>query len=396
MNKKIICSIVMGILCVSLISCSNGENATENNKQNEKYKKEAEMIEDCNEYSLEKYMKPYWEGDVIYNESVLPLKNAEGKMEPITLMYDIGAIVSVKNSALQKVYEEGKDYILEDGKLEILTSGSIPTIDYDFMYPSMQYGNSNPDSVMAHRTNGYMYFSEGSVFHYMQLAVTYIPKGTWEGPVPKQKSTLLKKTMEKLTTNQDLKVIVYGDSISVGANSSKFVNAAPYCENYFEMVVNSLTKDYGSKITFENPSVGGVASKWGVENAKALVADKNPDLVIVAFGMNDGSAGVNTEVFKNNIVKIIDTIKTSNPDCEFILVAPMIQNKDWPNAAMQAMYLEPLNSLEQEGCVVADVTSVHEYLLTRKRYVDMTGNHVNHPNDFLVRLYAQVIFELFQ
>ena len=112
--------------------------------------------------------------------------------------------------------------------------------------------------------------------------------------------------------------------------------------------------------------------------------------------MNDGSAGVSEEVFKNNIVQIMNTIKKENPNCEFILVAPMIQNKNWPNAAMQEAYLEPLNSLEKEGCAVADITSMHAYLLTRKSYIDMTGYHVNHPNDFLVRLYAQVIFELFK
>lgn len=393
MFKQLVSLFVILTLCFTLTACSNEEN---NKEENEKYKKAATTVKDLNKFSLEEYIKPYWSDGVVYNESVLPLRNTKGEMEPITLMYDIGAIVSVKNSALNRVYKEGRDYVVENGKLKILTTGSISTIDYAAMYPSIEYGAMYPETVQPHKTNGYMYFAEGSTFHKMQLAVTYIPKNKWTGPIPKQKSDLLKKTMEKLTNKQDLKIVIFGDSISVGANSSKFVGTAPYCDNYFEMVVNSLETKYKSNITFENPSVGGVKSSWGVENAKSLVAEEKPDLVIIAFGMNDGSAGVSEEVFKNNIVQIMNTIKKENPNCEFILVAPMIQNKNWPNAAMQEAYLEPLNSLEKEGCAVADITSMHTYLLTRKSYIDMTGNHVNHPNDFLVRLYAQVIFELFK
>ena len=30
-------------------------------------------------------------------------------------------------------------------------------------------------------------------------------------------------------------------------------------------------------------------------------------------------------------------------------------------------------------------------LHSRKRFIDTTGNHVNHPNDFFHRLYAQYL-----
>lgn len=392
MKKYLILAVVfLGLLGLSVCLLKKW-----NSEDNEEYEMLASKVEDCNEYVLDKYMQPYWNGDVVYNESVMPLKNEEGEMEPITLMYDIGAIVSVKNSRLNTVYEEGTDYILEDGKLKILDSGSIPTIEYDYMYPTVQFATMNPDNVQHHRTKGYMYFAEGSTFHYMQLAVTYVPKGSWEGPIPMSKADQLPKTMEKLQNGEELKLVVYGDSISVGANSSKFVNSAPYCENYFEMLVHTLENKYNSKITLINSSKGSITSSWGVENAQELVADNKPDLVIIAFGMNDGSNGTNTIAFQNNINKIMEIVRGDNPDCEFVLVAPMLQNVDWPTAAMQNLYIESLNELETTGCAVADITSVHEYLLTRKRYMDMTGNHVNHPNDFLVRLYAQIINTMFQ
>ena len=43
---------------------------------------------------------------------------------------------------------------------------------------------------------------------------------------------------------------------------------------------------------------------------------------------------------------------------------------------------------------LADLTSVWTELLKHKRDWDLTGNGVNHPNDFGHRLYAQVLSAL--
>ena len=46
-----------------------------------------------------------------------------------------------------------------------------------------------------------------------------------------------------------------------------------------------------------------------------------------------------------------------------------------------------------QGDILVNMTDVHDHLLTRKRFVDMTGNNINHPNDYLIRVYAQVILK---
>ena len=72
----------------------------------------------------------------------------------------------------------------------------------------------------------------------------------------------------------------------------------------------------------------------------------------------------------------------------------MLANKDVAGfAGYQEDYLPELLALEEEGTAVADLTSIHKYLITKKRYFDMTGNNVNHPNDFFARFYAQVILQ---
>ena len=59
----------------------------------------------------------------------------------------------------------------------------------------------------------------------------------------------------------------------------------------------------------------------------------------------------------------------------------------------QIKFAEKLLELETEGVVVANMTRLHQDLLKRKNYADMTGNNINHPNDYLARVYAQVLLK---
>ena len=61
-------------------------------------------------------------------------------------------------------------------------------------------------------------------------------------------------------------------------------------------------------------------------------------------------------------------------------------------ASMQDMIAEASNELLLTS--LADMTALWQDLLMRKHDVDLTGNGVNHPNDFGHRLYAQVILAL--
>ncbi len=101
--------------------------------------------------------------------------------------------------------------------------------------------------------------------------------------------------------------------------------------------------------------------------------------------------------YKANIKSIISDVRNTNPECEFILVSTMLANPESTGFyGRQPEYVKPLSEIEQEieGVAFADVTSAHEFILTRKKFWDMGGNGVNHPSDFLARIYAQIILEL--
>ena len=70
----------------------------------------------------------------------------------------------------------------------------------------------------------------------------------------------------------------------------------------------------------------------------------------------------------------------------------MLPNPKSSYAQLQGLFhISMVEDLQTNGVAVADVTAVHESLLARKRYSDMTGNNINHPNDYLARVYAQTL-----
>jgi len=125
-----------------------------------------------------------------------------------------------------------------------------------------------------------------------------------------------------------------------------------------------------------------------------VLEGEEPDLVIIAFGMNDGTNKISPEQYAANISAMIEKVEAANTAAELILVAPMLANPDTYFAGNQAEYAAALQSIAatRAGTIaVADLTAVHQQLLRYKNYADLTGNNVNHPNDFLIRCYAQVL-----
>src|SRR5690606_21919188 len=123
-----------------------------------------------------------------------------------------------------------------------------------------------------------------------------------------------------------LKIVFYGNSIEVGGNTSGYLGVKPFMPNWTQLVVYQLRSTYTSDISYINNAKGGMVAQWGVENAEERVANEKPDLVVIAFGMNDGTFGVPESTFIGQLQKIMETASKNNPNCEFILVTPMLAN----------------------------------------------------------------------
>lgn len=341
---------------------------------------------------LDSSLLPFWKADTIYQEAVQPIKNNDGVPEG-KLLFKAQRILSVKDTYLKKVYRKDKDWKYRDGKIILTKRSAIPYFTAEEL---LFEGKKEGTSLRAKKEGYYVLFSEAGLLQSRQLAVTYVKeKGSnWSGPLPVFDEKLLPATVDRLKSGQPLKIVFYGNSIETGANSSITLNQPPFLPTWPEMIVYNLKRHYTRAIAYKNVSKGGMSAKWGMENTAALVNPGNPDLVIIGFGMNDGTAKVTPDIFIEQIKGIMRTVKQANPSCEFIVIATMLANPDAVHSGIQKEYRQPVLNLKTEGVAVADMTSIHEELLRHKAYQDMTGNNINHPNDYLARWYAQVISAL--
>jgi len=334
-------------------------------------------------------MAPFWQGDIQYNESVL-MVSVNNKPAEASLLYPPVRIISVRNARLTITYARGSDWNYINGKLVLSSNSKCPFLTDSQLYPAESDSNT-----MNKTGGGYILFHEGSYFHDHQLVVTY-EKSTatgWQGPVPQYSENSMPKTIARLKNGKPLTVVLYGCSTSAGSNASAFTEVPPYEPSFGQLVIDKLRETYKSKITFYNPSVGGTTAEWGVKNVRSLVSSKKPDLVIIEFGMNDAyNGGYAPDIFKNNILTIINDVKAANQEAEFILIGPLHAN---PEASLfegkQPQYEAKLEELKGTGVIVVNMTGVHTELLKHKKLLDMTGNNVNHPNDYLIRWFGQEI-----
>ncbi len=347
-------------------------------------------------YDLDTYLLPVWEGDTVFYETALFV----GKTDCAPLLYDIKEVVGVYNYGLDVEYKEGKDYIIKDGKICRVKGGNMPFIPVDEYYLTKPNAQLELKIVnnreVAPRGKTYLAFGEKDTFTKYQIAVTYKHAGK-NIPAPIGKSQRFKNFIKKLKEDKSASVVFYGDSITVGCNASGTATGGftkPNADSFSVMIYKKLQNVYDAKINFRNTAVGGWSSKQGIEAFSERVTNEFSDLMVLGFGMND--ALTETKTYAERIENMALSFKEKNPDGEIVLIASMYPNTESNRLGKQEEFREELYKMEEKYpfVAVADMTEMHYNILEMgKRYRDMTGNNVNHPNDFLIRIYAQVILK---
>lgn len=339
-------------------------------------------------------LRPFWEGEVTEGESVLFIKEGTDGEGRASVLFPIQEVLAVRNSAGDVTFEHGKDFIWKPDTREIIVppGSRIPvrsTQELRRPAKSQQYQLTHRDGKGEILFGGRLEYAE------MQTCITYRhAPDLWAGKLPRFDESILPRSIHKLRNKEPLSIVVLGDSISAGANASGMYYAAPYQPAYPELLRIHLEKQTGTPVTLANPSVGGMSAPWGVTQVDTVLKS-NPDLVVIAFGMND-SSGRSPADYQDAIKQTIDKIREKKPECEFILVASMLGNHNWVTLKNElfGQYRNKLNELTSPSVALADLTSVWEKFLRLKQDWDQTGNGVNHPNDFGHRVYAQVISAL--
>ncbi len=343
---------------------------------------------------LRELLRPFWLTDTMYGESVLFLQDDPGKPPRATLLLPPVRVLAVRDPSGEVTYQEGRDYTWKPGAREIaLPAGS--TISFRTPQDLRRPPKSQPYALTHRDGNGEILFGGGHEYHDMQATVTYThAPDAWTGPRAAFAGDRLPRTLAQLEAKQPLTIVLLGDSISTGCNASGWAKTAPFQPPYQDLLVRRLEIEYGAPIALTNLAVGGTDTAWGLANIDKVIEGR-PDLVILAFGMNDAGGRPASE-YQANIRAMLERVAKACPAAECILVATMRGNEDWTTLRHELFpkYRDALAELCRPGVVLADMTSLWTEALKHKPDRDLTGNGVNHPNDFGHRLYAQVLSAL--
>lgn len=357
---------------------------------------------------MTEWLDKLWGGTTVYEEPICFSQAASSEYTGGSLLFNPTQILRVTSPDGTKEYEPVKDYEWRGNQLIRTADSSIPFLSRSLY--CLPYIGEADTSWLRFADQGIYCRIFPEIIDY-QVLVTYEHNDSWSGSIPENQMSFLPLTLKKLTENEPLRLVFYGDSITAGWEASGYdetvidmgtlkemhikYHKAPYMPTWAELVTAALKTHYHhNEIIKMNRAAGGSTSAWGREHARELVNSKQPDFVILAFGMNNMQQ--EPEEFKEDILAIIATIRLANPNCEFLLVSPMV-----PNPEIHGFRKNKLPDQEQAlyqiqssytGIAVAPIHSIFLELLQRgKHYLELSGNCINHPNDFSIRIYAQAI-----
>ncbi len=360
------------------------------------------------------YLRPIWDTDRIYDETALFV----GETGSVTLMYTPTnpKEVVVRDITLGVTYTYGIDYTISGNKVTRVAGGNLPYRSYEEYYlkePVLVNGvpqNWRVDTVEDdYRYSGtrYMYYAEAYEGASRHVTFTYNKSESWTGTTIEGDNNA-QAFINQLKTEKEANILFYGDSITVGCNASGTQwggNRNPFLPSWDDLVTNSLAKMYGANITKYNCAVGGWTTAQGAENFTSKAAEvgadlSNIDLLVLAFGMNDPAT--EDSKYIADIKLMINTYYAENPNGNVILVSPMLPNTQskmvygnhhlWEGALNKVKNSQEYAS---KNISLAKVFTMFNELVTvsGKLSRDHLGNNINHPTDFGVRIYAQVILK---
>jgi acyl-CoA thioesterase-1 len=328
-------------------------------------------------------VEPFWLSPSMRDESLLFVDRGGGPAVARLLFHPSGP-VALTSASGEMIFEAERDFVVDarSGVITRTAASRIPFTTLGELYPA-----DDPFVLIADEDD----------FHRRQVAATYAhDRDAWHGHVSRTAAASLPGTFQRLAAGQPLTLSLAGDSISEGYNASGYLGVPPHQPPYGALVADAVAQLGGSSVTLHNLATAGWTSDDGAADVERVAATQ-PDLLMIAFGMNDaGYAGAAD--FIVNIARIMEGVRATSPEVEFVLVSPMLPNPHWRYPIMERFpeYRDALARLcaTATGAALADVTSLWRDLLIRKSVHDLTGNGINHPNDFGHRLYAQAILGL--
>jgi acyl-CoA thioesterase I len=275
-------------------------------------------------------------------------------------------------------YVEGKDFAVDyaAGQVRRVPGSSIPDYSKNSLFGRKDFDHRN--------FPGFGNYKE-FVF------VDYRHRDPFSWPVQARQDRLLSRTKARLKQGQPLTIAAFGDSITAGGDAT-----APELI-YWQRWIAALRKRYRkATITGVNSATGGDTTVQGLARLEQKVLSIKPDLVLVAFGMNDQNVGsVPLDRFEANLGEMVDRIRKETP-AEIVLLSSCLPNPNWhyTSGRMPEYGRVTAKVAADKRCAFADVLTNWRAVVDRKKPEDLLSNNVNHPNDFGHSIYVHVLEKL--
>ncbi|MBR3593534.1 MAG: hypothetical protein IKL44_02555 [Clostridia bacterium] len=369
---------------------------------------------DLTKYDHDLYTQKVWKGDTVYHETAVIYKDRT----EIKLMHPVKDIISVRSYDLGTYYVEGYDFeINAAGNLVILPGSKIPAADWGITVDpttATKFWESDDANV------GITEFSDQTCTN-STIVITYKHEDNWAGATQTSVEDEL-DVFKKLRDGEDVHIVFYGDSMTSGwsasggktdvytaandgTTESAGLNYAPYAPNWMVMFIDGLKKEYpDADITWENLSLGGKDSTWGLANFEArynLLNNKDIDLFLIGWGINDDGAGNSVTTFKSNQQGIFNAVRAKCAD-----VSVLFYGANCTNTFSKMYEKETLLGYETankeiaaaaDNAAATNLTSIFMDIYERKEAAcDLLSNNLNHANDFGCRIYAQTMLAAMQ
>lgn len=241
----------------------------------------------------------------------------------------------------------------------------------------------------------------------------------------------LKRIFAKLNKGQNISLVGYGDSITAmgGYHTEDIPNENHDWYGFFAtlpqdtqtakvptfnyegggggrmhtgwnwVLKDYLERTYLNEVMYWNYGVSGTDSANGARDQRlSYPLSKNPDLVVVAFGMNDaGSSALYT-----NLVKIVNTFKNAGAD---VVLMPVVRTPTLPFVGYQGEAWRQANRFVYSAAIdsgaaycpidwYADDSHFGGMGISSKHFC--TQNMFNHPGPYEYSIYGKILVSIFE
>jgi acyl-CoA thioesterase I len=275
-------------------------------------------------------------------------------------------------------YEEGRDYTTDyaRGTVTRLPGSRLPDFRTHVLYGQLAFDHTK----FSHSSNqAFFVFAD------------YTPAALVFWPIQTSQADRLRATRAKLLAGAPVTLVAFGDSITAGGEAS-----APRLI-FWQRWADHLQEKYPqARINAINAATGGDNTTRGLQRLSGKVLAAHPDLVLIAFGMNDhNQRGVPVADFASQLRSMIARIRAATT-AEIILLSTFPPNPQWLHSShrMAEYAAATADVAAATGCAYADVFNNWQAMAARKRPEDFLANNINHPNDFGHEIYYRVLAAL--